>query len=132
MLSNMGESVILGVSWFNTLQFTNLDSQRQLYGQTDSKTPSILQPSTAKKSTSPAIKRITWKELERIRKSCKSIEMISIHQLFAVEIAKIREKGTTLDPSDPETHPLVALYPQVFKPKVPFPPSRPEFDMRSH
>jgi predicted aspartyl protease len=25
MLSNMGASVILGVSWFNTLQFTNLD-----------------------------------------------------------------------------------------------------------
>jgi hypothetical protein len=98
MLSNMGESVILGIPWFTTIRFTQLDWAQFNVSFIDKMTErhhcldSILQPQISKQiNKTPDLKRITWKELERIRKSCISIERISIRQLFDIEIAAINQ-----------------------------------------
>ena len=137
MLANMGDSVILGVSWFNTLRFTTLDwanfSIRFIDKLTDRhhNLDSIFQPTYRLVNKTPLLKRIAWKELERIHKSCISIERISIRQLAEIDIAAIdQEQRQASTPPDSPTHPLIKQYPSVFSPQVPFPPERPAFDMK--
>jgi hypothetical protein len=138
MIANIGDSVILGVPWFDTLRITHLDWEYHQLEFVDKLTgrphalnlkPAVAQTQVEpRQNKKPKLKRITSKELERIKKSCRSIQIIKIRQLLDIELAALQ----ATDPPQAEimANAFIREYPSVFSPKVPFPPARPQFDMK--